>query len=70
MLVKMLMILMVTGVFCGPDLSNWSKVNDLFIEAINDRVFPGGSITVANETHTLYHKNFGYLSYGYQLHDV
>jgi CubicO group peptidase (beta-lactamase class C family) len=50
--------------------ADWSKVNDLFVEAIRDRVFPGGSVTVANETHILYRKSFGQLSYTYQIHDV
>lgn len=30
------------------DATDWTKVNDLFQEAIRDRVFPGGSLTVAN----------------------
>ena len=70
MLVRVLFFLLAVGAFCGPDAANWTKVNDLFIEAINTRVFPGGSVTVANETHILYRKNFGYLSYTYQLHDI
>jgi beta-N-acetylhexosaminidase len=27
-------------------------------------------VTVANETHILFRRNYGYLSYTYQLHDV
>ena len=54
----------------APDYSNWTKVNDLFYQALKDRVFPGGSLTVANQTHILYRKNFGQLTYTYQLHDV
>lgn len=42
---SILLILLVITVSSAPD---WTKVNDLFIEAINDRVFPGGSVTVAN----------------------
>ena len=60
-------VLLALSVFCAPD---WTKVNDLFEEAIRDRVFPGGSVTVANATNILYRKNFGYLTYSYQLHDV
>lgn len=67
MLVRCLIALLVVSALGAPD---WTRVNDLFLEAIKDRVFPGGSITVANETHILYRKNFGYLTYSYQLHDV
>lgn len=67
MLSKILIVLLIFNVLGAPD---WTKVNDLFLQAIRDRVFPGGSVTVANQTHILYRKNFGTLSYTYQLHDV
>ena len=38
-------LLLVSTVIGDPD---WTKVNDLFDEAIRDRIFPGGSITIAN----------------------
>ena len=66
MLSKIVLLLLIFGVL-GAD---WTKVNDLFQEAIRDRVFPGGSVTVANQTHILYRKNFGTLTYTYQLHDI
>ena len=55
---------------CMHSAPDWSKLNDLFLQSIYDRVFPGASVTVANETHILYRKNFGYLTYSNQLHDV
>ncbi|MCB0369531.1 MAG: beta-lactamase family protein, partial [Bdellovibrionales bacterium] len=68
MLAKVVLIVLIVGtVLADPD---WTKVNDLFDEAIRDRIFPGGSVTVANQTHILYRKNFGQLSYTYQLHDI
>lgn len=42
---SILLLLLIIAVSSAPD---WTKVNDLFIQAINDRVFPGGSVTVAN----------------------
>lgn len=62
----LLIALLVFFAFGAPD---WTKVNDLFDEAIRDRVFPGGSVTVANETHILYRNNFGHLTYNYQIQD-
>mgnify|MGYP000094294872 CR=1 FL=1 len=67
MLLQVVLAVLLVGSMGAPD---WTKVNDLFEEAIRERVFPGGSVTVANETHILYRKNFGYLSYTYQIHDV
>ena len=59
--------LLIISIICAPD---WTKVNDLFEEAIRDRVFPGGSVTIANETNIIYRKNFGHLTYNYQIQDT
>ena len=67
MKVNIVLLILVFGAICAPD---WTKVDDVMKEAIMDRVFPGGSVTVANQTHILYRKNFGSLSYTYQIHDV
>lgn len=67
MLTKFVFALLVLSVCAAPD---WTKVNDLFRDAINERVFPGASLTVANETHIIYRKNYGSLVYNYQIHDV
>lgn len=67
MLSKLVFLLLI---FRLLEAADWTKVNNLFQEAIRDRVFPGGSVTVANQTHILYRKNFGSLTYTYQLHDV
>jgi hypothetical protein len=45
MKVNIMLLVLVLGVACAPD---WTKVDDLMREAVNDRVFPGGSVTVAN----------------------
>lgn len=45
MLVQCLVALLAVGSLAAPD---WTKVNDLFQEAIQNRIFPGGSVTVAN----------------------
>jgi CubicO group peptidase (beta-lactamase class C family) len=49
---------------------DWTKVNDAFADAIADRVFPGGAILVANETTTIYRRNYGKFTYNYEFHDV
>jgi CubicO group peptidase (beta-lactamase class C family) len=67
MLTKLLILLLVASVLSAPD---FTKVNDIFREMINERAIPGGSIIVANETAIIYRKNFGYLTYTYQMHDV
>jgi CubicO group peptidase (beta-lactamase class C family) len=67
MLTKLLILLLVASVLSAPD---FTKVNDIFREMINERAIPGGSIIVANETTIIYRKNFGYLTYTYQMHDV
>ena len=50
--------------------ADWSKVDAIMREAINERVFPGGVITVANESSTIYRKAYGGLTYNNMLHDV
>lgn len=67
MLTKLVVVLLLASAFGAPD---WTKLNDIFKEMINERAFPGGSFIVANETATIYRKNFGFLSYTYQVHDV
>lgn len=67
MLTQCLILLLAVSVLGAPD---WTKLNYLFRELINERVIPGGSIVIANETATIYRKNYGYLSYTYQVHDV
>lgn len=61
------LLMLIATVLCSTD---WNKVNNLMNEAVMDRIFPGGSVTVANATHILYRRNFGTLSYTYQIHDV
>lgn len=67
MLTKILILVLVVSAFAAPD---FTKLNDLFRELINERAIPGGSVIIANETSIIYRKNFGYLSYTYQVHDV
>lgn len=67
MLTKVVMVLLIAAVFSAPD---WTKLNDLFKFLINERVFPGAQLAIANETAVIYRKNFGYLSSTYQVHDV
>lgn len=45
MLTKLLIFLLVVSAFSAPD---WTKLNDLFKELINERAIPGGIVTVAN----------------------
>lgn len=45
MLTKLLVFLLVVSALGAPD---WTKVNDLFKELINERAIPGGIVTVAN----------------------
>ena len=66
-MMRILLLTLLVG--CAFADYDWTKVNDLFFEAIADRVFPGGSITVANETGIIYRKNFGHLTYNNQIQD-
>jgi CubicO group peptidase (beta-lactamase class C family) len=63
-----LLILMLAVSALGA--SDWTKLNDLFREMINERAIPGGSVIVANETSIIFRKNYGFLTYTYQVHDV
>jgi hypothetical protein len=45
MLTKILILVLAVTAFAAPD---WTKLNDLFREMINERAFPGGSVIVAN----------------------
>jgi hypothetical protein len=45
MLTKIFVLALVVSAFAAPD---WSNLDDLFTEMVNERAFPGGSIVVAN----------------------
>jgi hypothetical protein len=45
MLTKIIFAVLIVSVMTVPD---WTKVNDLFKEAIIERAFPGATLIVAN----------------------
>lgn len=67
MLTRLCLLLLVA---CSLSAQDFTKLNDLMRDLINQRAFPGGSVIIANETAVIYRKNYGYLSYSYQMHDV
>jgi hypothetical protein len=46
---------------------DWTALDDVIREAITDHVFPGASITVANDKQILYRGNYGSITY---KHDI
>lgn len=46
---------------CSP--TDWSSVDKLFNEAINNRIFPGGILSVATSKSVLYQKAYGSYTY-------
>lgn len=67
MLTRIVLVLLVGSALGAAD---WTKLNDLFKFLINERVFPGAQLAIANETAVIYRKNFGSLSSTYQVHEV
>jgi CubicO group peptidase (beta-lactamase class C family) len=50
--------------------ANWSPLDDLIREAISEHVFPGASITVANDKQILFRGNYGHLTYKHDLNEI
>lgn len=67
MLTYLYLFLLIASSFSAQD---FTKLNDLMRDLINQRAFPGGSVIIANETAIIYRKNYGYLTYSYQIHDA
>ena len=49
---------------------DWSPLENLINEAITEHVFPGASITVANDKQVLYRGNYGYLTYKHEVWEI
>jgi len=63
-------IFLIFLIICLINAADWTKLDDLMRSSINERVFPGAVVIVANENGTIFKKAYGTLTYGYQIHNV
>lgn len=63
-------VLVVVLLLSGALAADWSSLNAVMQEAIADRAFPGAVVAVSNESHLLFQKTYGSLTYEPDLQRV
>ena len=54
----------------GAHAANWTLVDQAIMDGIAEQAFPGAVVGVANETHVLFQKSYGSLTYGPDIYRV
>lgn len=70
-LILMLRIISLLALLVVPTLTayDWTPVNDLFANAILNRVFPGAVVLVGNSTSTIFQNAYGTLTYRTDMYE-